>query len=618
MDEELQSGTMALRRLGIKSILISISAAAAVAAVLTLLWYRGGFLPSWISWNEVSVSAKAYDKETLGIIEKSSDAKLPDSIISECTGNVTAVVHDKKINVADDLGNTIWTLDKKCLVQDALFADIDRDGADELLVLCWKIGKYGNRKPFWVDKDERKWSQHIFIYEIAIDDVHPKWMASNIGKNVASWRAEDNGYIVDTAPDGEESTWRWVSWGLERVTSSAPASTAPMPPSSLSAQSAPAASSAPESTVEIIMVGDMLLHDGVDKSCELDDGGYDFAPLFAHTGDKIRSADLAIVNEEVILGGEELRVSGYPSFNGPFEVADALSDAGFDVVCHATNHALDRGKKGILSCRENWRSTHPKMAVIGIYDGADGNLDETEPAQTQGEKTSGSQPGSEQVYITRIKDIDIAILNYTYGTNGIALPSDMPNAVNMLNKDKISKDLDYACAHADFVVVCPHWGIEYQLTPSKEQIDMAEFMTENGADLIIGTHPHVVQPVEYVESKNGNKALCYYSLGNYINWTSGRGNNVSNRMLGFMADVTVVKDETGDVSITEYEAIPLVSHVESTKGGVTTYFLEDYTEAMAQQNEIRKQDANFSREYLEDLFIQIKNASRESDTAPRR
>lgn len=593
---------MALRRLGIKSILISISAAAAVAAVLAFLWYRGAFLPSWISWKDVSVSAKAYDEATLGIIAKSKGAKLPERIVNECDDSVTANVCDKSISVADDSGNVIWMLDKKCLVQDALFADLDRDGADELLVLCWKIGKYGNRKPFWIDKDELKWSQHIYIYEVSTESVRPKWMASNIGKNVASWCAQDNGYIVDTAPDGEESTWRWVSWGLERVLipdSVDDEGTKPIRAEHRSIeQAAPEpedfSDAAPWPTAEIVMVGDILLHDGVDKSCETEGGGYDFSPLFEHTKDKIESADLAIVNEEVILGGEELRITGYPSFNGPFEVADALSDAGFDVVCHATNHALDRGKKGILRCLENWRSTHPEIAVIGIYDDADFH-----------EAGSAGAENDTQVYITTTNGIDVAILNYTYGTNGIALPADMPYAVNMLNKDKILQDLEYARANADFVIVCPHWGIEYQLSPSKDQIEMAEFMTENGADLIIGTHPHVVQPVEYVESENGNRALCYYSLGNYINWTSGRGKNVSNRMLGFMADVVITKDETGEVSVTEYDAIPVVSHVESARGKVTTYFLEDYTEDMAKQNEIIKQDANFSREYLAELSDNI-------------
>lgn len=642
-----------------KRIILPVTAVAilAVMATCALLWAQGVFLPKWIEWKNVSITTKAYPEEVLAMALKAKSGKLPESVIADCSETITAVVSDKTIAVsvegadefetASDGGKIIWTLDKKCLVSDALFADIDRDGADELLVLCWKIGKYGYRKPFWITSDAKNWVQHVYIYEISTESVKPKWMSSNIGKNIASWRTDENGYIINTAPDGEESTWRWISWGPEKVDTSknetqmqsdagaasedsdaAGLQTSAATGSGISNAGLQASDATTDSGIsctegnagleddiaedeldltEIIMVGDMLLHDGVLESCRSEEGRYDFSPLFAHTKDKIGAADLAIVNEEVIIGGSELRISGYPSFNAPFEVADALADAGFDVVCHATNHALDRGKKGIVNCLENWRSTHPEIAVIGIDDGVgtDGyaaeNTERTAVERTDegsmgktAEKTDmGSMGGREKVYITTINGIKIAILNYTYGTNGISLPADMPYAVNLLNRDRIAEDLVYARNNADFVIVCPHWGIEYKLEATKEQEDMAKFMADNGADLIIGTHPHVIEPVEYVEGDEGGRALCYYSLGNYINWTSGRGANVGNRMFGYMADVMLTHDGDGRVCIMDYDAIPLVSHVESAKGAVSTYFLENYTQELAEHNEIELQDSNW-------------------------
>ena len=614
-------------------IILSTLAAALAAAVLVYIfaWRKGAFLPSWIKWQEVSITtecsraeAAGTEPETkaagteLGYEGTGTEPGLKDSDGSDNQkDSVTVTVGNKRAAAYNAAGDKLWELEEDALASDALFADIDRDGADELLVLCWKIGRYGNRKPFWIKKDVSKWVQHIYIYEVTPDKVRPKWMSSNIGKNVLSWEALEDGMIACTAPDGMTSTWRWISWGLEKVSEyGVNESGADDEPENADIKDGlgadgemnagdndigalDAGNSDPDAedagtSCEIVMVGDILLHDGVTESCTLEDGGYDFDPIFAHTKEKITQADLAIVNQEVILGGKELRVSGYPSFNAPFEVADALSNAGFDVVCHATNHALDRGKKGIINCLDNWKSAHPEMAVIGIYD---------------------SEQAAEEVYITKVcsddcqsNDADairIAVLNYTYGTNGIALPSDMPYAVSMLNKEAIASDLEYAREHADFIIVCPHWGIEYQLTPSSEQVEMAKFMADNGADLIIGTHPHVIEPVEYVEGDNGGRALCYYSLGNYINWTSGRGQDVSNRMVGFMADVIIERDENGDVVISDYEAIPLISHVESNKGKVMTYFLDDYTEELAEGNEIKEQDDEFSIEKAKELVRKV-------------
>lgn len=334
----------------------------------------------------------------------------------------------------------------------------------------------------------------------------------------------------------------------------------------------------------IVMVGDILLHDGIERCALQEDGRYDFSEIFRHTKDEIEAADLAIVNEEVIIGGQELGVSGYPSFNAPYEIADELARTGFDVVCHATNHALDRGKKGIENCLLYWDEHHPGIETVGIHT---------------------SMEDRDEIRVFEKDGMRVAVLNYTYGTNGIPLPKDMPYAVDLLDEDRIKADIAKAKRLADLTVVCPHWGTEYDHGISDMQKKWVKVFANSGADIIIGTHPHVIEPVELFVADDGRKVPVYYSIGNFINWTSGRGRYVADRMVGAMAVVTVSKDEDGTVTIDDYGAKPLVAHVESETNGSTVYYLEDYTQAKSFLNEIRSRDADFSYVYCEELCRRI-------------
>lgn len=326
----------------------------------------------------------------------------------------------------------------------------------------------------------------------------------------------------------------------------------------------------PKPSVTLKMVGDILLHTRILNYSKQEDATYNFNTIFENVIEQIEEADIALVNQEVILGGTKLGISGYPQFNAPYEVGDALVKAGFDVVLHSTNHALDKGKKGLLSCLSFWEETYPEIGVLGIQDSA---------------------KEQEEPYITEVGGIRIAILNYTYGTNGIALPKDMPYAVNLLEKERVVEDLKKAEEEADFTIVCPHWGTEYRLTQDSSQEKWTQIFLKNGADLVLGTHPHVIEPIEWVEDEEtGNKMLVYYSLGNFVNWTSGKGEKVANRMVGGLADITIELDEQGKAFIADYGIEPVVCHVESKINGITVYLLSEYTEELAKKNEIKKQD----------------------------
>ena len=334
-----------------------------------------------------------------------------------------------------------------------------------------------------------------------------------------------------------------------------------------------------EEQVTLLMVGDILLHTPVEKSAKREDGSYSYDAIFENTKDLISAADLALVNQEVILGGTELGISGYPAFNAPYEVGDDLVEAGFDVICHATNHAMDKGKQGVTNCLTFWEEKHPDITVLGLHDAPDDPL-----------------------FIYEKDGIKVAILNYSYGTNGNPLPSDMPYAVDLLKKDKVIADITYAESVADFTVVCPHWGTEYRLTPDSSQEKWTKIFLENGVDLVIGTHPHVIEPVEMItDEQTGHSMLVYYSLGNFVNWTASSGDGIANRMVGGMAQVTLERDENGLVSIADYQVTALVCHLKNGQDGVTVMPLSTYSEALASENQIIKQDSHFSYSYCLDL-----------------
>lgn len=337
-------------------------------------------------------------------------------------------------------------------------------------------------------------------------------------------------------------------------------------------------------SVRLVMVGDMLMHLRVTQSGKMEDGTYNYDHIFEYVKEDIEAADVAIVNQEVILGGAELGYSGYPMFNTAFELGDAIDDAGFDVVLHATNHTMDKGKAGLMNCLNYWSENHPDIKVLGA---------------------NKTREEYDEVYIYEQDDMKIAILNYTYGLNGMPMPSDMPYAVDMMEEDKMSADIAKAEEEADFTVVCLHWGNEYQTYASNNQKMWSEFFQERGVDLIIGTHPHVIQPVEWYEDEDGNRMLVYYSIGNFINSTADSGNGIGARVVGAMAEVELVRDENGDVVIGDYGVTPLVTQIEAGPGNITTYKLEDYSQELADSNQMSYKDPGFSYEFCKELCREV-------------
>lgn len=327
--------------------------------------------------------------------------------------------------------------------------------------------------------------------------------------------------------------------------------------------------------VNLIAVGDNLISDSVTHCGLKDNGSYEFSELFEELKDDIKKADLAVINQETILGGPDFEYTGYPNFNSPYEIGDAIINAGFDVVLHATNHSYDMGLEGAKNCLNYWNN-HPEITMVGM---------------------NRSIEEQNSIKVIEKNNISIAILNYTYGMNGYKLPNDKEYLVNLIDEKKIVSDLKKAEKLADFTIVFPHWGVEYVHEPNEEQRKLANIMVENGADLIIGTHPHVLESIEWIVSDNGNQALCYYSIGNY---TSSQDKTAT--MLGGMAKLTIrkkgeevyIKDDAG--------IIPIVTHYIWGKGRLTkTYKLTEYSEKLAKVHSINTVTDDFSMDRLNEI-----------------
>lgn len=307
-------------------------------------------------------------------------------------------------------------------------------------------------------------------------------------------------------------------------------------------------------SVTIRAVGDNLMHSPIFKSCKTEDG-YDFDSLYTHIIPYIQEADIAAINQETIFVDAAQAFSGYPSFGTPSQVGDSIAKAGFNLVTHATNHTYDRGYNALMYTMNFWDG-YEEITVLGINE---------------------SEEEQQKITVWEKDGLRIAMLNFTYGLNGYVLPSDKQYLVNLLDNKELNEALlKKAEESADITVVFVHFGTEYTHTPTAEQKNEVEFLVGNGADVIIGGHPHVIQPVTEHISENGNRAVVFYSLGNFLSNQSG-----TDKILGGMANVTITKDK-GKTYVEAYEMLPTVTHAEN--GLYTAYMLSDYTDELAKKH----------------------------------
>ena len=433
-----------------------------VAFCVAIIAVKGNYIPAWVTWTEKEI-----------FFEQSIKGKENTSSYENSHGKLQLKVGDKRISVSDECSEILFETSKEIKVQDAVVTDVDGDGLTDIVAVVWKRGLYGKHRPFWVTCDEKNYSQHVFIYGIGEDGkVSQKWFASETGILIKRMKLMDKNpqIVMFEDADGDCTLWKWESFGLKNI----------------------------ENKVSIVAFGDNIIHDAIIDAANAEHGGnYDF--LYEPYLEDIQNADIAAFNAETVLVEKASMVSGYPSFGSPKAVGEAIADAGFDVAVCANNHAVDKGIDAMEYSKSFYESKGIKC--LGIQSKEDTEYKPYELISRNG--------------------ISFALFAFTYGTNAGDISEKYPNVVHYLPRDEaqeksLVQDLQSAREEADVVIVFVHWGDEYETEVSAGQRKMAALLAEGGADVVIGSHPHVVQEMEIIKRPDGGETAVYYSLGNYV------------------------------------------------------------------------------------------------------
>lgn len=297
-------------------------------------------------------------------------------------------------------------------------------------------------------------------------------------------------------------------------------------------------------TFTMAITGDIMCHNSMyNDAYDSSQGTYDFSYMFEDIKYYIQTADIAVGNLETTFAGSEVGYSNYPTFNTPEQLAKNLKKAGFDIVSTANNHCMDKGYKGLVS-------------TINY-------LDEADLAHTG---TYATEEDSKEILIKNVKGVNIAFLSFTYGTNGITIPEDKSYCVNLIDEDLILEQIKLAKEqNPDIICVSMHWGTEYQTTPNSTQEEWADFLFENGVDIIIGNHPHVLQTMEKrtvtLEDGTTKDGFVVYSLGNFM-----AAQNKKYTRDSLILNLQITKNaETNKITIDNATYTPIYYYEDKTK-----------------------------------------------------
>lgn len=331
--------------------------------------------------------------------------------------------------------------------------------------------------------------------------------------------------------------------------------------------------------VSFLAAGDNLIHGLIYYSGDQGDGSYSFDRMYERVSDEISSADIAYLNQETICGGTQLGLQSYPTFNSPYEILDSVAAAGFDWISTSSNHSMDVGEEGILS-----QLSHLEELPQLIQTGTNASADE-----------------AKEYKVIEKNGVKIGLLSYTYGLNGFALPDGKEYLVNLIDEDRIREDMKALNQISDVQVVSMHWGVEYQFEENEEQRALAQLLSDEGADVIIGTHPHVLQPMEVLKGEEGNETLVMYSLGNFVS-----AQDVNSRMLGGMAKWTLVYHPSDkSVSFKNICFEPTVMYFDPSGTDVQVYPLSEYTDDTGASHYLSVYGQDMSKQYFIDLVREI-------------
>ena len=298
-----------------------------------------------------------------------------------------------------------------------------------------------------------------------------------------------------------------------------------------------------DTTFTLTAIGDIMCHNTQYIDAYNDETGeYDFSYVFDDISLYTKTADICVGNLETTFAGEDVGYSSYPTFNTPDSLAYELKDIGVDVLSTAGNHALDKGFNGL-------------SRTIDVLNDADISHLGTYKSKEEQDKT----------LIKYVKGIKIAFVNFTYGTNGIPIPSDKPYCVNLIDENLMKEQIDRAKEEEpDIIIACMHWGTEYKTTPSSTQEQLADFLFKNGVDIILGTHPHVLEPMEKrtvtLDDGSTKDGFVIYSLGNFI-----ADQNAEYTRDSIILNIDITKHTDGKITIDNYEYVPIYMYKDTSK-----------------------------------------------------
>ena len=444
------------------------------------------------------------------------------------------------VSVAD--GTEIWQSDENWWVQDFRLGDVDGDGAQDFIFTVWKSYRFGDAKPARMSNDDETVRCHLFLYTILSGYVKPVWCSSDLPRPIYSFELDKSGRVTPVASgmllktaEGEYRDdfsltetkafcYAWEGWGFVPVTAAEQAqmteqrrAQAATPERARAAEQAQTveqrqaraaplelARAAPleraqasEQAVDlkraptgarIAFTGDLMVHEAqLQAAYNSVNDSHTFESCFEQIAPRLKDADYTVGNLETTLAGPGAGYTGYPAFNTPDAFAMALKHTGFNFLSTANNHAGDRGEAGILR-------TIDVLDAVGLEHAG----------------TYASKEDQEHIFIKEFNGIRFAFLAYTYGSNNATLPQNKPYLLNMLDESLVRRQIGQAREQgADVVIVLPHMGVEYGETPDPFYSGLAERLCKYGADAVMISHPHVLQPVEVLEATVEGADRCY-------------------------------------------------------------------------------------------------------------
>lgn len=346
-------------------------------------------------------------------------------------------------------------------------------------------------------------------------------------------------------------------------------------------------------TVRFSATGDNLIHAPIYQQAarRADGDGYSFDYCYEHIAPLYAQQDVNWINQETLCSNE-LKPSSYPCFSTPGACAEALYQAGVRVFSLANNHTYDKGVSGIAATLRFWESMPEDVVTTGLWRGAE---------------------DYDRIPLQTVNGVTIAYLSYTEHTNGIPTNKSMEaNVIYTSQTDVIERQVTLARQQADFVVVGVHWGVEDSHTIVDSQRALAQNLADWGADVILGTHPHVLQDAQWLTAADGRSCFTAYSLGNFLS-TQNRPDQLVGAILTLQLEKTTDPDGTIHRVVSNPKLHPTVTHYDAGKSNVRTYLLQDYTEALAKAHGTRENHPEFSLEtarqlaqkYLSSEFLEL-------------